>query len=104
MSAGVLDKPLYSTICFENNSDFGKEFLRALPVLHALSGCDSTSAFHGIRKRKWLNRVKGNKEYCNALGLLRESLQIEDHLFDIIESMVCQAYRFLNKPNINDVR
>ena len=25
--------------------------------LHAFLGCDSTSAFHGIRKRKWLNIV-----------------------------------------------
>ena len=26
----------------------------ALPVIHALSGCDSTSAFSGIGKRRWL--------------------------------------------------
>ena len=93
-----------NTICCENNSDFAKNFFRALPGLHALLGCDSTIAFNGIGKRKWLNIVKGNEEYCNALGLLGESLQIEDHLFDMTESMLCQAYRFLNKRNVNDVR
>ena len=45
--------------------------------------------------------VKGNEMYYNALGLLGESLQIEDHLFDIIESMVCQVYGFLKEPNVN---
>ena len=47
--------------------------------------------------------VKGNEEYCNAAGFLRESLRIGDHLFDMRESMICQTYRFLNKPNVNDV-
>ena len=38
------------------------------------------SAFHGIAKRKLKNVVKANKKYCNALDLLGERLQIEDHL------------------------
>ena len=48
--------------------------------------------------------VKSDEEYCNALGVLRESLQIEDCLFDMIESVLCQAYGFLNKPNVNDIQ
>ena len=57
-----------------------------LPGLHAFSGCDSTSWFHGIPK-----------------GLLGKTLQIEDDLFDMIKSIVCQAYGFLSKSNVNDV-
>ena len=110
--APILSKPLYTKIGAGKNerilnvteAPFQKNFLRALPGLHIFSGCDSTSAFHRIGKRKWLNIVKGNEEYCNALGLLGESLQIEDPLFDMIESIVCRAYGFLNKSNINDVR
>ena len=110
--APMLSKPLYTKIGAGKNerilnvteTPFQKNFLRALPGLHTFSGCDSTSAFHRIGKRKWLNIVKGNEEYCNALGLLGESLQIEDPLFDMIESIVCRAYGFLNKSNINDVR
>ena len=64
------------------------------PALHDFSGGDLMSAFLGIGKRKWLNIVKGKKEYCKALGLLGESLQIEDHLFDMIENMVHQVYGF----------
>ena len=47
--------------------------------------------FYGIAKTKWVNVIKSNKEYCNTLRFLGERLQIEDHLFDLIESMVCQA-------------
>ena len=50
----------------------------ALPGLHVFSRCDSTRIFHGICKRKWLNIVKGNKECCNSL-------------FDMIESLGFQA-------------
>ena len=76
----------------------------SLPGLQTLSECDSTIAFHGIGRRKWLSIVKSDEEYCNALGVLRESLQIEDCLFDMIESVLCQAYGFLNKPNVNDIQ
>ena len=86
----------------KKNSDFKKNFLGALPGLQDLLGYHSTSAFHGIGKRKWLNIVKGKKVYCKALGLLEEGLQIEDHLFDTIESVVCQVYGFFKKPNVGD--
>ena len=61
MSVGVPDKPLSSTICCENSSDFDKKFLRALIGLHALLECDSVTAFYGIGKRKWLKVTKSAK-------------------------------------------
>ena len=68
--------------------------------LHTFSGCDSC----GIGKRNLLNIVKGNEEYCNTLSLLEEGLQIEDHLFDMLEIVLWQAYGFLNKANDKEVR
>ena len=85
MSVRVPNNPLSTAICWENNSDF-------------------LSIFHRICKRKWLNIVKGSEEYSNALGLIGESLQIEDPLLDMIESMGCQTYGFLNKSNVNEVQ
>ena len=82
---------------------YEENFLRALQGLHTFSGCDSTIIFCGNGRRKLLNIVKDNEEYSNAVDLIGESFQIEDLLFDIIESMVCQANRFLNKSNVNDV-
>ena len=37
--------------------NLGKTLSAALPVIHVLSGCDSTSAFSGIRKKRWLLKV-----------------------------------------------
>ena len=53
--------------------------------------------------RNWQRKMGeySNLEYCYALGLAEESLQIEDPLFDMIKSMVCQAYGLLNKSNVN---
>ena len=78
--------------------------MRVLPDMHAISGGDSTSVFHGMGKMKWLNIIKGNEEYYNALGLLEESSQIENHLFDMIESMICEPYEFPNESNVNDIQ
>ena len=110
--APMLSKPLYINIGVRKHerilnffeTPFEKNFLRALPGLHVFSGCDSTSASHGIGKIKWLNIVKGNEENLNELGLLGENLEVEDPLFDMTESLACQAYVFLNKFNVNDVR
>ena len=99
----MLSKPLYIEIRAGKNARI-LSFLRPLPGLRIFSEYDSTSAFHGIGKRRWLNIAEGNEEHCNALGFLGKSLQIEDHLFYMIESMVCQVYGFLKKPNANDVR
>ena len=43
-----------------------------LPVVHALSGCDSTSSLLGIRKNHWLNRGS----YMSAHVLLNLSNQL----------------------------
>ena len=89
--APTSSKPLYIKIGAEkherilNATDAPSEKIY-LPGLHAFSGCDSTSWFHGIPK-----------------GLLGKTLQIEDDLFDMIKSIVCQAYGFLSKSNVNDV-
>ena len=52
----MLSKPLYKKIGAGKNerilnfikAPFEKNFLRDLPGSHAFSGCDLTSAFHGI--------------------------------------------------------
>ena len=77
---------------------------RALPGLHAFSGCDSISAFNGIGKVKWLNLVKENELYRDALCQLGESAEIHQTVFACIEQMVCTAYGFKDDNSIDDVR
>ena len=50
----------YERMLNVTESSLDETLICSLPGLHAFSGCDSTSAFHGIDKIKWLNLVKKN--------------------------------------------
>ena len=63
--------------------------MRALPGFYDFSGWDLTSAFYRIGKKSGSIKLKVKKEYSKALGLLGKYLQIEDHLFNMIENMLC---------------
>ena len=110
--ARILSKPLYIKIGTGRNerilnvteAPFEERLSISLPGLHAFSGCDSTSAFHGIGKVKWLSLVKSHEHYCDALCLIGESSIVQNVIFDIIEQMVCTAYGFEKEVNIDDVR
>ena len=109
--ARILSKPLYIKIGTGKNErilNFEAPFEESLPIslpgLHAFSGCDPMSAFHGIGKVKWLSLVKSHKLYCDALCILGEIPIVQDAISDTIEQMVCTAYGFENKVNIDDVR
>ena len=45
----------------------GQDMTDALPALHAISGCDSTSAFYGVGKKEVDNIVKNVGAYMEAL-------------------------------------
>ena len=73
--ARILSKPLYIKIGTGRNerilnatqAPFEERLSISLPGLHAFSGCDSMSAFHGIGKVKWLSLVKSHEHYCAAV-------------------------------------
>ena len=80
------------------------ELVEALPSLHAISGCDSVSAFNGIGKAKWLSTLEKREEYMNAMRLLGESLEVTEILFAIIERMLCHLYGMPEESDINSAR
>jgi hypothetical protein len=86
------------------STELTPNFVGALPSLHAISGCDSVSAFHGIGKSKWLTIVENNEEFQDAMNLLGESLTISETLYDVIEQMVCCIYGMKDEVSINLVR
>ena len=43
------------------NTDWQSELVEGLPSVHAISSCDSVSAFNGIGKAKWLSTWKNEK-------------------------------------------
>ena len=54
-------------------SDLSTDAVDALPAVHALSGCDSTTSFSGIGKVKFFKSVCKDESYYNATSVLGES-------------------------------
>ena len=49
------------------SSEIGHSISLALPVAHALTGCDSNSAFAGIGKQSMLNILKSDERMADAI-------------------------------------
>ena len=82
----------------------GKEMSNALPALHAVSGCDSTSAFFGIGKHKFYKTVKGSGSFQEILSQMGNSFEFDTTLFPVIQTMIAQCYSVKECSNINDAR
>ena len=61
--------------------------------LHAFTGCDSTSAFHGKGKAIFFHFVKENKQHLMALKKLGQSFNTDTELITQLEALVCQVYK-----------
>ena len=61
----------------------------ALPGLHAVSGCDSTSAFFGIGKSKFYKTVKGSGCFLEMLSQIMEQLWIWHEYFSCYSNDDC---------------
>ena len=70
----------------------GQDMADALPALHAISGCDSTSAFYGVGKKKVYNIVKNVGAYMEALKELGNQHIFNKSFFPVIQKMVAEFY------------
>lgn len=86
------------------SNDLSLEVLDALPSIHALSGCDSTSAFSGIGKKKIYKTVTKEKTFLKAAGLLGTSMLIDESVLDTLEEMFCRLYGYKKDGSINECR
>ena len=75
---------------------------RALPSLHALTGCDSVSSFATKGKKKALTIVQENQVFREAVESLGDRIPFED--FDRLEQFVCALYNDPDCKNVNDLR
>ena len=73
-------------------SEMGQECCEALPALHAFTGNDYTSAFHGIGKGKAFKIVNSSDEFKLAFSSFGDSFTFESSLFPQIELFVCKLY------------
>ena len=70
----------------------GPEICQILPSLHAMTGCDSVSAFASKGKKKALDIIQFNPVLRRIVGSLGESVppRVED--FNKLEQFVCALY------------
>ena len=71
--------------------------------LHALTGCDTTSAFKRRGKKAGLQILQSNPTFCGAIGRLGLTFHVPDDLFSFCEAFVCQLYGSKLK-DINEFR
>ena len=102
---GVKDKLRYVAI-HSISEQLGEDACSSLPGFHAITGCDSTSSFAGIGKKKAFKVLLGNTNYQEALGKLGESTEIPINILTTCEQFVCNLYTTAKKAGckVNDVR
>ena len=83
--------------------ELGRNCCLALPSLHAFTGNDYTSAFHGLGKVKAYKLMRSSEEFQHAFQKLGDSFTFDASLFAALEKFVCQLYG-LKCENTNDAR
>lgn len=74
--------------------------LKALPGLHAFTGCDTVSSFSGKGKRKAFDIIKCNDILCNQMANLGTEYQPNE----TYEDFVCALYGYANYHDVNELR
>ena len=72
--------------------DLGEEINLALVALHALTGCDTTSAFVRRAKVKPLTPLKKHPESLPSFHALGSRVDIEGRVFKDLEKFTCLMY------------
>ena len=66
---------------------------RALPALHAITGCDSTSALAGIGKKKGWQMLLRHEQHQDSLGLPGSERNLSDGIATQCEAFICDLYQ-----------
>ena len=69
-----------------------QDFLKALIAVHALTGCDTVSAFSGKGKWKAIQLLLKNESYVKAMVEIGETWSVSDATFNAAEELVCHLY------------
>ena len=68
------------------------DLLKALIGIHALTGCDTVSAFSGKGKWKSVQLLPKNESYVTAMAQRGKTWTLSDVTFNTIEALVCHLY------------
>ena len=85
LSAIIEIKPLWVQL--------GEDKAKALPALHAFSGCDNTGRFSGLGKIKWFKLfLSSDTDTINTFQKLLDNDTISEGMISTLASFVCKAY------------
>ena len=88
---GVKDRLRFIPV-HDVSTNLGPEICSALPAFHALTGCDSTSAFLRIGKKKAWKVLTKSTAHQNSLACVGQSLNIDEDIVEKIEAFVRSLY------------
>ena len=69
-----------------------QDFLKALIVVHALTECETVSAFSGKGNWKAIQLLLKNESYVTAMVEIGETWSVSDATFNAAEALVCHLY------------
>jgi len=82
----------------------GQDVCKALPGMHAFTGCDTVSAFAGKGKLKPLKMLRASQDYQTMFQALGESWTLSSELSQQLEMFTCEMYGSSKNCNINQHR
>ena len=74
------------------SQELGPDVCSALPGLHSITYCDSTSTLSGIGKKKGFQFLKSSAAYQQSLQGLGNSLEVSETCRASCEFFVCSLY------------
>lgn len=82
----------------------GSAVCQILPGLHAITGCDTVSAFVGKGKKKALEIAIKDEGIRRAVDAIGKHIPPTDDDINNLESFVCTLYNGIGSDNINETR
>ena len=86
------------------SSKLGKSNCKVMPALHAFTGNDYTSAFHGIGKVKALKIIVQSKKIRRAFKRIGDTFDFNAKHFSTVEEFVCLLYGAKGCTDVNEAR
>lgn len=84
--------------------NLGSQICKILPSLHALTGCDSVSAFVGKGKKKALDLAKDDEIVRRDVLALGDSIPLSEVNMLRLEQIVCKLYNEYHCDNVDEAR
>ena len=70
---------------------------------HALSGCDSTSAFHGKGKKKMFQLIVSNDRFHDVLMQFGKTFTVDEAVIERLQELICLLYG-VDSKSLNEAK